>query len=1022
MNWRIIPAFLLYSISLVAQKPYFQQRVDYQIKVALNDIDHSLTGDIQIIYKNNSPDVLDKIGIHLWPNAYQNKNTAFAKQKIKHRDTKFYDAKEHELGFIDQLDFKVNNEKAQLVYVKENPDMAWLSLTQPLRPGDSILINTPFHIKLPESFSRLGHAGQTYQITQWYPKPAVYDHKGWHLMPYLDQGEFYSEFGNFDVQITLPKNYVVGATGSLQNADELKFLDEKIRETKEIIAQNKNVLSNTPLSDPEFKTLRYLAENVHDFAWFADKTFFVQKAQAILNSGKKVDVWTMFNDITMWDESAGYVKRAVEFYSQHVGEYPWPQATAVESALSAGGGMEYPMITVIGSAGDKQGLDQVITHEVGHNWFYGILASNERDHPYMDEGINSYYERRYMKTYYPPSDPIALPGIMKSQLKSQSMDQMLYLTFARSYGDQHPNQHSENFRYINYGNDVYFKTAHLFAYMEKSLGTAKFDQIMSRYYNTWKFKHPYPEDLQKIFSEQSPSNPGWLFDGFLNTDRKMDYGFCNVKSNENEFTLKIYNRGSIPAPFTITGIKDGKVVEEKWINGFRGTSKIAYPKGDYDLIAIDYKHESYDLYDYNNYIRTKGIFKKLEPIHLSLLPVIDQNGKTDIGITPVVGSNLYNGFMLGAFISGPWFPYKNFSFNVMPMYGFRNKQLAGQLSLRYTLFFKDLGFTERFFDKIKSISFMYNLKSYAYNKFRDDTYLDYFQTNTGIKIEFNHLASSFKTSELSYTESMIRDEFITFFDTIPFFPKIDRVDHNIKYKFTQISILGDFGLEANINWLNQKMSSGEKHKLIRMQLALDKSFRYKPNRYFKTRFYLAYYPLNSERNSTSISSRSAPGFVRGSTGLAYQNYLDDINEDLFLGRSEVDGLWSQQIFLKQGGFKLATGAPQRNNLGNTNDFLCSVNLSMDLPFKYIGKFVRPYFDIGYFEHPDLSGTDKFMYSGGINLSVVPGFFDIYFPIVHSQNIRDIYKYNSDHTYWKEVTFSIKLRKPGMNDLLRMVGY
>ena len=131
-------------------------------------------------------------------------------------------------------------------------------------PNQTIEISTPFQVQIPYSVSRLRHVGQTYQITQWYPKPAVYDHKGWHEMPYLDQGEFYSEFGSFDVNITLPKNYVVGATGSLQNPEEILILEQMHQKTTDAIQVGKPLHAETPVSDKETKTLHYIAENVHD--------------------------------------------------------------------------------------------------------------------------------------------------------------------------------------------------------------------------------------------------------------------------------------------------------------------------------------------------------------------------------------------------------------------------------------------------------------------------------------------------------------------------------------------------------------------------------------------------------------------------------------------------------------------------------------------------------------------------------------------------------------------------------------
>ncbi|MBK8654348.1 MAG: hypothetical protein IPN20_10680 [Haliscomenobacter sp.] len=188
------------------------------------------------------------------------------------------------------------------------------------------------------------------------------------------------------------------------------------------------------------KTIRYTADNVHDFAWFADKRFRVQKGQVVQPSGAVTDTWVMFTDEEedLWKDALSYVNRAVAFYSSLVGEYPYPHATAVQSALSAGGGMEYPMITVIGLSGNAQGLDEVITHEVGHNWFYGVLGFNERDHAWMDEGINSYYDHRYSRAYYPGSSlDTYIPAFLQGGSKLEA-GEAAYLYLARQNRDQPP--------------------------------------------------------------------------------------------------------------------------------------------------------------------------------------------------------------------------------------------------------------------------------------------------------------------------------------------------------------------------------------------------------------------------------------------------------------------------------------------------------------------------------------------------------------------------------------------------------
>jgi hypothetical protein len=171
-----------------AQQDYFQQEVNYKIEVSLDDINHTLTGTIEMEYTNHSPDELNEIYLHLWANAYKNRNTAFSKQKVRTGSTRFYFAKDSELGNFSALDFKVDDKTTDWDYDPENPDIALMKLNKPLKSGGKIIISTPFILKIPASFSRLGHVGQSYQITQWFPKPAVYDKDGWHAMPYLDIG------------------------------------------------------------------------------------------------------------------------------------------------------------------------------------------------------------------------------------------------------------------------------------------------------------------------------------------------------------------------------------------------------------------------------------------------------------------------------------------------------------------------------------------------------------------------------------------------------------------------------------------------------------------------------------------------------------------------------------------------------------------------------------------------------------------------------------------------------------------
>src|SRR5687767_4838962 len=290
MRYKLFALVIFISLQYsVSAQNYWQQEVNYTIKVALNDKDHSLNGSLQLVYINNSPDKLDYIWFHLWPNAYKSETTAYAKQLFREKDGKetWKDMKDR--GSIEGLDFTVNGEKARIEPAPDNIDIIKLILPKPLLAGEKATIATPFYVKIPSYVSRSGHIGQTYMICQWYPKPAVYDRKGWHPLPYLDQGEFYSEFGKFDVTISLPSTYIVGATGQLQNADELKQYKE-IGNSNRIKASGKNTIKYAASSNA-VKSLNYKAENVHDFSWFADKEFVV-RYDTLQLPGKTVDVFT----------------------------------------------------------------------------------------------------------------------------------------------------------------------------------------------------------------------------------------------------------------------------------------------------------------------------------------------------------------------------------------------------------------------------------------------------------------------------------------------------------------------------------------------------------------------------------------------------------------------------------------------------------------------------------------------------------------------------------------------------------
>ncbi len=994
---------LIMTTALAQPSDYFQQRVDYRIVVTLNDGTHTLTGRIEMDYYNNAPTALDTIYMHLWPNAYSRRNTAFAKQQLQNGDDRFYFAPDSALGGLADLAFTVDDAPVVWQQMPENPDIAFLLLEQPLALGAKRTIATPFTLKIPASFSRLGHVGQSYQLTQWFPKPAVYDRQGWHPMPYLELGEFYSEFGNFDVTITLPQNYVVGATGVLQTESEKAFLETRIEESNTYLrglGTDSDLYPGSPFppSSSQRKTIRYTAENVHDFAWFADKRFFVQKGMVDLPSGQKLEVWTMFTptEAVLWKEAVDYVKRTVLFYSEKLGAYPYPQATAVQSALSAGAGMEYPMITVIGTSGTDLELDRVITHEVGHNWFYGILATNERQHPWMDEGLNTYYENRYMRRFY-GSDALEfglLPDFLMESTELGLVD-MAYLYTKRRNRDQPIGAPSANMTKINYGLNAYLFPGKLMHHLEAYVGQNSLDLAMQAYYTEWKFKHPQPEDFRSVLERELARDLSWFFDGFINSTGDMDYRIKAVEQTGNSWLVTVRNAGNIAAPIALAGMRGEEVVNEVWTDGFTGTDVIELPIGDYDRLVLDPNLRTFDIDRQDNTIRLTGALKKVEPLQVSVVPGLETGERSRFNASPAIGWNNYDKFMLGLSVYNASLLGKKFEFGFTPMYSFVTKEIVGLGELRYH-FLPDQGLFQRItlgagmrkFNYFRNNTLDYDLKyrrlmPYARFEFRPKYFNSDFRHYLHWRTIYVDEQRAQFDSEGNFTESQFKGNFI---HELSYAGESDQAIHPYRFRVALEQQSFDF--------------FGDNESYLKLSLEGEKSYTYKQNRNIDFRLFAGFFLDNTRRNAGAL--------IPAAFNLASQGYNDYRYEELYLGRTDQRGVWSQQIDRRDGAMKLPIGSAF--GLGRSNNFIIALNIQGDLPFRLP---VKPYFDIGYFENAMPTGDDddfrdQLLWSGGLSFDIGDGFFSIHFPLINSSNIQEIFEEQGG--YFERVSFTLDLKR------------
>lgn len=981
---------VFFFIQSNAQKKYFQQDVHYKIDVRLNDESHILHAFETITYKNNSQDTLRFLFFHLWPNAYRNDQSAMCEQMVENGQTSFYFSKEEQRGFIDSLKFKVNGEEVTKSEYNNQSDVIILELLNPLKPNETIEITTPFRVVLPEVFSRLGHHKQTYQISQWYPKPAVYDQYGWHPMPYLDQGEFYSEFGSFTVNITLPENYVVAATGDLQNENEIQFIESKIKDTS---TKNETLI---PESSSNFKTITFKQNHVHDFAWFADKQFLVEKTIDTLISKRTVNCYSFFPQSmkSIYQGSSKITAKTIHYLSEHVGEYPYQHASVVAGYLLAGGGMEYPNVTVIGSVGSKSMLQTVIIHEVGHNWFYGILGSNEREHPWMDEGINSFYEKKIDKELNKKNK------VKENKLLDINEGTILYQLAAKQNIDQAIEGNSTQYTKLNYAGIVYGKTALMLNYLEEYLGDAVFEKCMKAYYDKWHFKHPYPIDVKNIFEEISGKNLDWFFNEGIQSTEKIDFAIRKVQTTQNQTKVFIKNRTNFKGPTPVSLISKDSIISTKWIE-FPHKESLTFDiqSNQFSKIKINANESIPEIKLSNNEYHKNALFHKTK-MQMKLGTSIGIQYANQLFVLPSFGYNYYDKFMLGGVVHNIKFPNNKFQFAMAPMYSFGTKDFVGTGIVAYSLFTpKNHKITfslqgSKFHHSSTNLNipntlFAHHIKiapaihiDFAKKEMRspvsNQLMIKYYRIwNQGFMYSKQNIDSVFKPILANPVSSgYVKAEFTH---------KNDRTLNPYNYQITAVG--NSHFLKISLT-SNLKINYHLKDKAFYIRGFLGKFFEFENYYTFTNAFSL---------NGTSMS---------------YNDYLYD---ETFLARNQQKGFLTQQISMQDGGMKILTNL-YSTPIGQSDNWLGAVNLRSDIPINLKLKLpikFQLFLDACTFAQAGKQNPsgNKLVYDAGVQMNLLYGLFNLYVPVLMSKDYRDYGK----SIYGKKrfehyVSFSLNLNK------------
>jgi hypothetical protein len=536
---------------------YWQNHADYDIKASLDTTSKTLTGSLRLRYTNNSPDTLRFIWLQMEQNAFKDKSL---NSFIFPQDSRF-GARGFEGGdVVDRFD-QILGTKHVAVTRRPNETVMKVDLAEPLAPGKMATFDVAWHFLIPEhGADRMGRQGPLYELAQWYPRVNVYDDlRGWNTEPYLGQGEFYLEYGDFTAELTVPAGYTVASTGTLMNPKEVLTSTEIGRLAQAAkSATPVNIITLDEMRSGAARprstgtmTWKFAAKNVRDVAWAASPEYLWDASSW---NGILAQAFYRPTAIDPWKDAADQTRMSIDEYSTRWFKYPWPQMSAVEGPIS---GMEYPMLVMEAKSNDKYDLYNVVTHEIGHNWFPMLVGSNERVYMWMDEGFNTFINTFSEARRYPE----------KGDQMARALGERGYVEGAMKGGVDGPidiNPDRIDPRLL--GLSAYVKpSVGLQLLRQEIMGPAAFDDAFRTYIQRWAFKHPSPTDFYRTMEDVGGKRLDWFwrewFKENVRFDQAIDTVALSAAPNGGQLATVMYGnraRGVMPihARFTFS---DGSV-------------------------------------------------------------------------------------------------------------------------------------------------------------------------------------------------------------------------------------------------------------------------------------------------------------------------------------------------------------------------------------------------------------------------------------------------------------------------------
>ncbi len=871
----------------------WKQSLRYDFHIKFYPVEKSLDVRMKLLYSNHSPDTISFMWFHLWPNAYRNDRTSYSEQLIENGDTRFYFSTKEQKGYLNRLDFRVNGSLAVFEVHPTYIDVIKLILPKPLLPGDSTTITSSFHLRTPFNFNGNGYSAHHFEFRNWYPEPAVYDSGGWHPFPFLVQGGAYHESADFNVEIEAPAPYRI-ASGAA---------------------------ADTIAVSPSNNQYRFILEKANSFAWIADTHFQLKTDSLYLMSGRKIGIQYFYSSAKAGDyrQILADAKKEISLLSDWLGPYPQQNVSIVQSST-----MEDQSFTGLVSMGfhsDRSIWEQPLRKGLVGLWFQTILLTDQRNQPWFSKGFISYYDQYLLLSLHPEKTAPSLHNLWLRVAEQEKTTQALITSS--------PEFSADNDTLI-----AYIKAGEWLRTLRDSVGKTRFNQNMSDYLSSWKFRHPYPENFKETMDSNSAKN--------------LQPVFAKLNGTESLYMEPV-----------------SRTMKPAFIFSARNSERYNY-----------------------------------------------------LGLAPVAGYNRYDGIMFGALIHNINLPANKFEFLFTPLYAVGSKTMEGLGRLSYSWHPENrfskicVGINGGRFDTNKATDSTGKFLFENFSKLVPYLRIDFKPADPRSSIRRWMDLKTYLITEKNYAVSSFA------------ISSKDSLNHpnEIVANFYYVNQLS-FNLEDNraLYPYDLRVEFQQSELFYRINLHADYLLNYPDGGGLKVRLFAAKFGVWKNGNEGSVT-RYEPKL------LGVNGDEDYLFEDYFVGRSASDafdkpsipndGLPAQQIMNRDGGLKLRIDAYDFVQ-GRSANWVTALNFNTTLPRAILPFQVplRIFFDIGTYAEAWENNpvTSRFLYTGGIQLSLFKNVLNIYAPLIYSSDFSEVLQGTS---FGKKITFSIDIQNINYQKFLR----